>query len=133
MPCVCSAAPFVRDIGAALAGIEKAEEVSKSREFRLWVGEKASSSIRCKTICTGVFVLAIEISPAALPSTGTSPVGTLRCFAHSAPQLLPHFPPCSVLTAKEAAPMACSKDPSVSTAAQFERLSGFDVVQNRGS
>lgn len=49
---VLIAAPFVRAIGASLAGIEKVDEEPKHGKFRLWVQQ-----IQKDRAYTGVFVL----------------------------------------------------------------------------
>lgn len=61
------AAPFVRAIGAALAGIEKAEEEPKSREFMLRVRKMR----KIKLCLHWSLRVTQRTSPTTLPSIGT--------------------------------------------------------------
>lgn len=116
------AAPFVRAIGAALAGMGQAEEEPKHGEFRHQARQNQG-----KTPCLlrGLCV-----------THGGEPEGSSflwkwhqkALWIPSASELSP-CPSSSVLAAKEAAPMVCPKDPSLCGVPQVQRLSGANDTE----
>lgn len=98
---VLMAAPFVRAIGASLAGIEKVEEEPKCGEFRLRLRQ-----IRKINPCLPRgLVVTHGNEPEGSPFTGTFIVALQGALHVQRLQKCPLSPPSSILAAEETAPM----------------------------